>query len=99
MTMVMFKTFNTPATHIGIQAVFSLYASGRTTGVLKDSGDGVSHIVPIYGGFSLPHSILRLSNVGRDLTDDLTGILTERGNASTTVKKGNRRRDQRGVWH
>ncbi|XP_068242752.1 actin-2, muscle-specific-like [Palaemon carinicauda] len=85
MVQIMVESFNVPSTYICIQAVLSLYASGRTTGQVCDSGDGVSHIVPVYEGFALPHAILRLDLAGRDITNYLGKIMTERGYSFTTT--------------
>jgi actin len=79
MTSIMFDTFNVPSLYVAIQAVLSLYASGRTTGIVFDSGDGVSHTVPIYEGYALPHAIMRIDMAGRDLTEWMVKLLTERG--------------------
>ena len=76
MAQIMFETFSTPAIFIKSSSVLSLYgAAGHTasclTGLVIESGDGVTHTVPIYGGYSLPHATNCLDLAGRDLTDHL----------------------------
>ncbi|KAG2450176.1 hypothetical protein HYH02_000278 [Chlamydomonas schloesseri] len=82
-TEIMMETFRVPALYVAIQAVLSLYASGRTTGVVLDIGDGVSHAVPVYEGFSMPHAVRRLDVAGRDMTGYLSRLLTEAGTRLT----------------
>jgi len=84
MTQIFFETFNVTSFYVAIQAVLSLYASGRTTGVVFDTGDGVSHTVPIYEGYCLPHAVMRMDMAGHDITDFMQKILLERGYSFTT---------------
>ena len=57
MTKIMFESFEVPKYYVGIQAVLSLYSSGKTTGLVLDAGDGVTHTVPIFEGYAIPHAI------------------------------------------
>jgi len=84
MAQIMFETFNVQGLYIAIQAVLSLYSAGKFTGIVCDSGDGVTHMVPIYDGYSLPHCVLRMDLAGRDITDHLIKILNEVNVSLTT---------------
>ncbi|KAK5075067.1 centractin- actin- protein of the dynactin complex [Lithohypha guttulata] len=81
---ILFETFNVPAVFMSIQAVLSLYASGRTTGVVLDCGDGVSHAVPVYEGFAIPSSIRRIDVAGRDVTENMQLQLRKAGHVFHT---------------
>jgi actin beta/gamma 1 len=79
MTQLMFETFQVTGMYVAIQAVLSLYANGRTTGCVVDSGDGVTHTVPVYEGFSIPHAVHKNFIAGRAITDHLVNLLTADG--------------------
>jgi centractin len=81
---IFFETFGCPALFISAQAILSLYASGRTTGVVLDSGDGVTHAVPVYEGFALPHAVMRSDVAGRDVTEHLMVQLRRTGHVFHT---------------
>jgi len=76
---IFFETFNVPAMYIQVQAILSLYASGRVTGLVLDSGDGVTSAVPVYEGFAVPHAIQRSNVAGRDVTEYLQLLLQKVG--------------------
>lgn len=85
MAELFFETYRVPALFFSPPSVLSLYASGRTSGVVLDVGDGVSHCVPVYEGHALQHSITRSDVSGRDVTRQLQLLLRRSGLAFTTT--------------
>uniref|UniRef100_A0A183BKH9 Actin n=1 Tax=Globodera pallida TaxID=36090 RepID=A0A183BKH9_GLOPA len=85
MVEVMFEKFNVPAMYVAVPTLLALYASGRTTGIVLDSGDGVTCAMPFYEGGAVPNASLHLDLAGRDLTEHLVYILTESGCSFTTT--------------
>ena len=85
MVQVLFETFNVANLYVAIQAVMSLYSAGRTTGLVTDSGDGVTHTVPVFEGFQLPHAVEKMEIAGRMLTDYLQKLLLEAGHNLTSA--------------
>jgi actin beta/gamma 1 len=85
MTQLMFETFQTPALYVATAALFSLYASGRVSGIVVDIGDTVTYTVPVYEGCVMPHAVHTLELGGRTMTDYLANILAERGYSFTTA--------------
>lgn len=79
MAEIMFETFNVPSLYVETQALLSLYASGSTTGLVIDSGEGVTHIVPVNKSFILQHAISRMNIAGRDVNRKLRELLKTRG--------------------
>ena len=82
---IFFETFRVPALFVAPPAVLSLYASGRTTGVVLDVGEGVTHCIPVYEGYALPHSIVRSDLGGIDVTKRLQLLLRKSGLAFSTT--------------
>lgn len=82
---ILFETFCVPAVYVIPPAVLSLYASGRTTGVVVTMGQSNCCVTCVYEGYALPHSTTSIDLGGRDVTDYLMKIMTERGYSLTTT--------------
>jgi len=84
---IMFETFNVPGLYIAVQAVLALAASWTSknvkertlTGTVIDSGDGVTHVIPVAEGYVIGSSIKHIPLAGRDITAFVQQLMRERG--------------------
>lgn len=84
MVQLMFETFSVPSFYVTTQNVLSIYASGRTTGLSCNLGNEVSTVVPVYEGYSIPHSITNLNLGGLNISEYLQKLLNQKGHSFTT---------------
>ena len=75
-SQIFFETYQVPSLYIANQAILALNSTGRSTGIVVESGDGVTQIVPIFSSYSLSHAVRRLDFAGRDLTEFLLRLLS-----------------------
>ncbi|KAK3089812.1 hypothetical protein FSP39_006712 [Pinctada imbricata] len=87
MAQAMFETFGVPAMFVCPQAILAIYASGRGSCIVLDCGDGVASVVPVYEGYTIPSAFERVDIGGRDLTENMMEMLTERGYSFTTTNE------------
>lgn len=88
MARVMFESFNVPAFNVANQCMLSMYASGRSRGFVIESGDSVTHTLPIYDGHVVTEGIQRIDLGGRDVTNYLARILSKKGHSFTATTAG-----------
>ncbi|CAF4106100.1 unnamed protein product [Adineta steineri] len=85
MTQILFEHFHVPAMYVSTQTILSFYSLGRTCGIVVESGDGVTQIMPINEGYRITNAVSRLDLGGRDLTNWMTRLLAERGYSFATA--------------
>jgi actin-related protein len=86
-TEVMFEMFNIPGLYISMQSVLAIYSTGRTSGIVVDSGESNTHFVPIHEGYPFPHAIIKMQLGGSDLTQFLIKLLIEKRYTIDTLSR------------
>ena len=91
---IMFESFNCAGLYIAVQAVLALAASWTSskvqdrslTGTVIDSGEGVTHVIPVAEGYVIGSSIKSIPIAGRDITYFVQSLLRDRGEPDSSLK-------------
>lgn len=78
MAEILFETFHVENFYSSVTSVLALYSTGKTTGLVLESGDGATHSVPIYEGFAINYATIKLDIAGHDLTNYLISLFNQR---------------------
>ncbi|CAD7938455.1 unnamed protein product [Amoebophrya sp. A25] len=76
---LLFEKFKVKSLSMWNTAVMSLFSTGKTRGLVLESGDGVTHAVPVYEGYAIPHAVFKLDCGGADITEELHARCVEAG--------------------
>jgi actin-related protein len=80
MAEVMFEKFKVKSLAIFNTSVLSLFSTGRTRGLVVESGEGVTQAVPVFEGYAIPHAIFKMEVAGYDITEKVMRMMEkERG--------------------
>ena len=82
----MFEKFQVSSFYLALQQVLALYSTGKTTGVVLNSGYGMTSAVPVFEGFALSHAIQKINLGGEQLTDYLISLMNEDGVSFSNIK-------------
>ena len=101
---IMFESFNCAGLYIAVQAVLALAASWTSskvtdrslTGTVIDSGDGVTHVIPVAEGYVIGSSIKSIPIAGRDITYFVQSLMRDRGEPETSLKTAERVKEEHG---
>ena len=77
LTQHIFEGFNAKGFYLAPQAVLTLYSSGRTTGLVVDSGEGSTEAVPVYEGFVVKNAVNRNYIAGKAITDYFVTLMSQ----------------------
>jgi actin, other eukaryote len=76
---MLFETYRVPSIYIANSASLSLFASGRTTGVVVECGAGITSSVPVFEGLALAHASTTIDYAGQDISYNILTSLEDQG--------------------
>ena len=79
MAECMFEQLKVKSLAIMNTAALSMYSTGKVSGLIAESGEGISYTVPIFEGYALPHAMIKLEVAGHDITQSLIKQLEDSG--------------------